>query len=142
MNGFVQGAAADAVKEHLTGLGYERCLVDMGELAAVGQGWSVGVSDPAAGMLARITLNDSAVATSSPKATLVNGLPHIMSPHGTPPRWSSVTVEAHSATSADLLSTVLSIADDAQASYILERYAHRIIRVLAVDFEGNLRTLA
>jgi thiamine biosynthesis lipoprotein len=142
MNGMVQGSAADDVGNHLRSLGYARCLVDMGELAAVGEGWSVGVADPAHGMLARITLADSAVATSSPHATLLRGEPHIISPFGGAPQWSSVTVESPLAASADMLSTVLSIADAGQAAHVVRRYRHIIKRALAVDFDGNLQTLA
>ncbi|MCU0830142.1 MAG: FAD:protein FMN transferase [Rhizobiaceae bacterium] len=141
LNGVAQGAAADEVKTLLKGQGFDRCLIDMGELATIGDGWRVGVETPEFGQLARLTLNGTAVSTSSPNATLVNGVPHIMSPFGGAPQWSTVTVEAKTAFWADVFSTALCLVRSADMREIIGRGGKNLVRVLAVDARGDLQTL-
>jgi FAD:protein FMN transferase len=139
-NGLAQGFAADCVRQLLADCGYDQALVDMGEHAALGGPWRIGVSDPQAGLLAQRHLRDGAIATSSPFATLVNGQPHLVHPKGLAPLWSTVSVEATSATLADGLSTA--------AVFLTAPFLARIMaqqptirHIQLVDFSGNLQTV-
>lgn len=137
-NGIAQGFGADAVKAHLAAHGFTHALIDMGETAAIGGPFSLGLQDPTYGQLATRTLTGTAIATSSPRATLVNGQPHILHPKGLPPLWSTVSVEATNAALADALSTALVFLTKDQ----IARLSHPgLIRVTLVDTDGNLSTL-
>jgi thiamine biosynthesis lipoprotein len=137
-NGIAQGFGADAVKAHLASHGFIHALVDVGETAALGGPFRLGLQDPTFGQLATRSLIGSAIATSSPKATLVNGQPHILHPRGLPPRWSTVSVEATTAALADALSTALVFLTADQ----IARLNHPgLIRVTLVDPDGNLSTI-
>lgn len=137
-NGIAQGFGADAVKAHLAAHDFTHALVDMGETAALGGPFRLGLHDPTFGQLATRTLTGTAIATSSPKATLVNGHPHILHPKGLPPLWSTVSVEATTAALADALSTALVFLTTDQ----IERLNHPgLIRVTLVDTDGNLTTV-
>ncbi|MFN4192414.1 MAG: FAD:protein FMN transferase [Tabrizicola sp.] len=137
-NGIAQGFGADAVRAHLAAHGFDRALIDMGETAALGGPFRIGVQDPIHGQLAARTLTGSTIATSSPGATLVGGRPHILHPQGLPPLWSTVSVEATSATLADALSTALVFLPADRIS----RLRHPgLIRVTLIDTDGNLTTI-
>lgn len=136
-NGIAQGHATDAVAAHLSAHGFTQALIDIGELAALGGPFRIGLMDPDAGLTGTATLTSRAIATSSPRATLVAGQPHILHPRGLPPLWSSVTVEAVTATLADALSTALVFHDAPMIARIRTRLpgTHRI---WVTDNRGNL----
>lgn len=136
-NGIAQGHATDTVAAHLAAHGFTHALIDIGELAALGGPFRIGLMDPAAGLTGTATLSNRAIATSSPRATLVAGQPHILHPQGLPPLWSSVTVEADTATLADALSTALVFHDAPKIARIRTRLpgTHRI---WVTDRHGNL----
>lgn len=137
-NGIAQGFGADAVRAHLAARGFTHALVDMGETAALGGPFRLGLQDSTYGQLATRTLTGTAIATSSPKATLVNGQPHILHPRSLTPLWSTVSVEATTAALADALSTALVFLTSDQ----IARLRHPgVIRVTLVDPDGNLSTL-
>ena len=107
LNGIAQGFATDLVAQALRSAGLTRVLVNIGEFHAGGRPWHLGISDPVHGLVATRRLTDRAIATSSPGAQpLGQEATHILNPKGAQaPRWSSVSVEAADATSADALST-------------------------------------
>jgi FAD:protein FMN transferase len=137
-NGIAQGFGADMVKAHLGAHGFEHALIDMGETAALGGPFRLGIRDPEHGQLATRMLVGTAIATSSPGATLVNGHPHILHPRGLPPLWSTVSVEATSAALADALSTALVFLSTDQISALRHP---GLIRVTLIDADGNLTTI-
>jgi thiamine biosynthesis lipoprotein len=108
-NGIAQGFATDLVAEALRDAGLERTLVNVGEFRGTGGPWRLGISDPEIGMIGTRTLTSSAIATSSPKAVPLGGQGHILHGHAKP-RWSTVSVEAATATMADGFSTALTMA--------------------------------
>ena len=108
-NGIAQGFATDLVAEALRDAGLERTLVNIGEFRGTGGPWRLGISDPEIGMIGTRTLTSSAIATSSPKAVPLGGQGHILHGHAKP-RWSTVSVEAATATMADGVSTALTMA--------------------------------
>jgi FAD:protein FMN transferase len=137
-NGIAQGFGADAVRALLASYGFDKALIDMGEFAALGGPFSIGIADPLHGMLATRTLTGAAIATSSPMATLVNGQPHIMHPDGRPPVWSTVSVMATSAALADALSTALVFLPRDQIATLSDP---DLVGVAVVDAEGNFQTI-
>jgi len=108
-NEIAQGFATDLVAEALRDAGLERTLVNIGEFRGTGGPWRLGISDPEIGMIGTRTLTSSAIATSSPKAVPLGGQGHILHGHAKP-RWSTVSVEAATATMADGFSTALTMA--------------------------------
>lgn len=115
LNGIAQGWAADRIADLLRGAGFARALVDMGEIAALGQGpgggWPVRIEGPDGAALGAVRLAERALATSSPRGTLVQGQPHILGPRGQPPLWQTVSVSAPRAAVADALSTAFCLMD-------------------------------
>lgn len=109
LNGIAQGYATDRIRTILRDAGLSRSLVNIGEFAALGGPYRLGLADPAHGILGHVTLDGTAAATSSPRADLVGGRPHILHPTAQP-HWSSVSVLAETATLADGLSTALTLA--------------------------------
>ena len=106
LNGIAQGWAADRIAALLRAQGFTEALVDMGEFAALGdRGWPAVIAGPDGQPLAETRLANRALATSSPRGTLVNGQPHILGPQGQRPLWQTVSVSAPSAALADALST-------------------------------------
>ncbi|MFN3576889.1 MAG: FAD:protein FMN transferase [Tabrizicola sp.] len=137
-NGIAQGFGADAVRAHLAAHGFDHALIDMGETAALGGPFRLGLIDPVHGQLASRSLAGTAIATSSPMATLVGGQPHILHPLGLPALWSTVSVEATTATLADALSTALVFLP---ADRIARLRHPGLIRVTLIDPDGNLTTI-
>ncbi len=137
-NGIAQGFGADAVKAHLAAHGFHHALIDMGEITALGGPFRLGIDDPTHGQLATRTVTGTAIATSSPLATLVNGQPHILHPKGLLPIWSTVSVEATTAALADALSTALVFLT---AGQIARLHHPGLIRVTLVDPDGNLQSI-
>jgi thiamine biosynthesis lipoprotein len=139
-NGIAQGFASDAARGLLLQLGFTQALVSLGEFAAIGGPFRLGLEDPEAGFLGTRSLTGNAIATSSPRATLVGGQPHILHPEGLPPLWSTVSVEADSAALADALSTACVFLDRAGIQAARDRLPG-IGRITLVDFGGDLSVL-
>lgn len=140
LNGVVQGWASDLVRDWLAARGFTRALVNIGEYAALGGPFRLGIADPVAGILAERHLSGGALATSSPGAMLVGGQGHILHPKGYGPRWSTVAVEADSAALADGLSTALVFADRAGVAAVRAQVPE-VRAVVLVDFNGDLQVI-
>jgi len=125
-NGIAQGHAADRVAAHLRRAGCSDVLIDMGEVMALGRNgaalWQAGIAAPDGTTIARIALSDRALATSSPMGTRIGaGAGHIIDPSGGAARWSTVSVSAKDAATADALSTAFCVMD---AGAIARTLAH------------------
>ncbi len=135
LNGIAQGWAADRIADLLRAQGFTDALVDMGEIAALGQlaesGWPASITDPDGRPLADTRLLNRALATSSPRGTLVNGQPHILGPQGQPPLWQTVSVSAPSAAVADALSTAFCLMDRASIDRALQAFPDTRIEALS-----------
>ncbi len=134
-NGIAQGFATDLVTEQLHALGLTDTLVNIGEYRALGGPWRLGISDPMHGQLGMRTLQGNAIATSSPTAMQLGQQMHILH-HKARARWSTVSVEAATATLADCLSTALCLAPRDLIDAV--RATDGIQRITLVDFQGNL----
>lgn len=139
-NGIAQGLAADLVRDWLRDRGFERALVNLGEYAALGGPFRLGIEDPDSGVLGERTLTDGALAVSAPLAMTVGGQGHILHPKGQAARWSSVAVEAESAALADGLSTALVFAEAAEIRRI-RTLVPALRRVTLVNRKGDLWTV-
>lgn len=142
-NGIAQGFASDRVSAALRAHGYDRTLVDMGEIRAEGGPWQIGLADPAAGLYGSRTLTSGALATSSPALLMLGPTrSHILDPFDPDraPLWSSVTVEADTATLADALSTAACHMNRAALAELLDR-APALRAVTLVDEQGTVATL-
>ncbi|MEP1587040.1 MAG: FAD:protein FMN transferase [Tateyamaria sp.] len=137
-NGIAQGYATDQVSEVLIAHEFSDVLVNIGEHRGIGGAWRLGVQDPEHGLLGMRTLHNGAIATSSPHATPMGHDGHIIQRNARP-RWSTVSVEAPSATLADSLSTAMVLAPREQIHEI--KQGSDVTRVTLVDFDGNLITL-
>ena len=112
--------------------GFTEALVDMGEIAALGEsGWPAVIAGPNGTALAQTRLTNRALATSSPRGTLVNGQPHILGPQGQPPLWQTVSVSAPDAAIADALSTAFCLMDRAAIDKALARFPDARLEVAA-----------
>lgn len=142
-NGIVQGHVTDLVADELERRGFRRALVAVGEHRGIGGPWRLALEDPAYGALGTRTIRDGAIATSSPGAmVLSNGDMHILAPGPQwRSRWSTVSVEADQAMTADAFSTAACLMREAE---IRDAMGHLpgIRRVTTVDFDGRLRTLS
>ncbi|MGP6089449.1 FAD:protein FMN transferase [Antarctobacter jejuensis] len=139
LNGIAQGFATDFVRHRLRAAGFEKALVDLGEQAAIGGPFRLGLSDPAHGVVGSVTLSDRAVATSSPGAMRLGGGSHILSPDGRAPLWSTVSIEAESATLADALSTAAVFMGLPRLKRLKQEAG--LHRITVVDADGNLKTV-
>ncbi|MBV2361005.1 FAD:protein FMN transferase [Thalassococcus sp. CAU 1522] len=138
-NGIAQGYATDLVCDLLRQRGFTRTLVDIGEQAALGGPYRLGLADPVFGAVGQRSVTDGAIATSSPGALRLGTAHHILGPHGEDPLWSTVSIEAASATLADALST-------AAVFMPLERLQRlkadaALTRITVIDASGRLRSL-
>lgn len=138
-NGIAQGFATDLIRSSLEAQGFTRALVDIGEQAALGGPFRIGLVDPTHGPLGQRTLTGGAVATSSPAALRLGAETHILGPDGRAPLWSTVSIEAPTATLADALSTA-AVFMPKPALATLKRRAG-LTRITTVDAEGNLSSL-
>lgn len=138
-NGIAQGFATDLVAQVMQEAGLTQTLVNIGEYRGTGGPWKLRLDDPTHGPMGLRTLdNNSAVATSSPLATPLGGQGHIL--HASAPaRWSTVSIEADDATTADGFSTALTLAPEAVIRGVVGRYGIR--RVTLIDPAGDLTTL-
>ena len=140
LNGIAQGFATDAALRLLADHGFTEALVDLGEAAALGGPFRLALEDPEFGPMGTRSLTDTAIATSSPRATLVGGRPHILHPQGRPALWSTVSVEARSATLADALSTAAVFLSPDELRQARARLPG-VGRITLVDPQGDLSTL-
>ena len=133
LNGIAQGWAADRIAALLRAQGFSEALVDMGEISALASqtGWPVQIAGPDGAELASTRLTDRALATSSPRGTLVNGQPHILGPQGQPPLWQTVSVSAPSAAVADALSTAFCLMERAAIDAALAHFPDAQLEALA-----------
>ncbi|MFV0297663.1 MAG: FAD:protein FMN transferase [Hyphomicrobiaceae bacterium] len=121
LNGIAQGYLTDRVVELLRSAGIGHTLVDMGEIRAMdgrpeGGPWRAGLRDPGSPgkIMHEISLDNRALATSAGSGTLLDPagrFNHIFDPAtgATSSRYSSVSVVADNATTADALSTAFSL---------------------------------
>ncbi len=140
LNGIAQGYITDRVVAVLKDHGLTDAFVDIGEQSAIGLPRRLGLEDPVQGQVGTVTLRNTAIATSSPMATPLADHGHILHPESPSwsPRWSTVSVEATSATLADGLSTALCLAEMPRIRRL--RGLHGVRRILLVDLDGNVRT--
>lgn len=130
LNGVAQGAVTDAIAALLRREGLRHCLVDMGEIAAIGghadgADWSAGVRGAGGQILRRMRLRDRALATSAPEAMMLDaarGIGHILHPQGAAHRARTIAVSAPDALLADGLSTALCLVDPAAAPALLSQF--------------------
>ncbi|WP_454019684.1 FAD:protein FMN transferase [Azospirillum sp. Marseille-Q6669] len=145
LNGIAQGYVTDRVSERLRAEGMTDVLVDLGEIRALGhhpsgRPWSVGLADPLAEGRNADTLEiaDRAVATSGGYGTPFDPagrFTHLFDPAtgGCAREWLAVTVLAPDATTADALSTALSVAPEARAAVLLDRFPGTAARLTRRD---------
>lgn len=138
-NGIAQGYATDRVTEILSGHGLKQALVNIGEFRSLGGPWRLGISDPEYGLLGTRGLTGRAIATSSAAAHTVAGQSHIMH-RSHLPKWSTVSVEADTATIADSLSTAMMLASRDRIETIRSRHAD-VHRIVLIDAAGDLTTV-
>lgn len=111
LNGIAQGWAADRIAALLRAEGFADALIDMGEVQALGMRadghpWQASIQSPEGVELARPGLTNRALATSSPRGTIIGAdQAHILGPAGQVPVWATVSVSAGRAAVADALST-------------------------------------
>lgn len=128
LNGIAQGWAADRIATILRSEGFDRALIDMGEIAALGQhpdgrAWTAAITDPEGRRIDLAHLTDRALSTSSPMGTKIGaGHPHILGPQGETARWTTVSVSAPQAALADALSTAFCLLDRAGIESTLARF--------------------
>lgn len=122
LNGVAQGYATDRVAAVLRMHGLANVLVNIGEIAALGEkapgrSWRVGIADRSDSTSEDvIDLVDSAIATSAPLGTAFDPagrIGHIIDPadRAHRPRWRRVSVTHRSAAVADALSTGFCLMD-------------------------------
>ncbi|MFC5353745.1 FAD:protein FMN transferase [Azospirillum himalayense] len=145
LNGIAQGYVTDRVSERLRAEGMTDVLVDLGEIRALGhhpsgRPWSVGLADPLVDGRNAGTLEiaDRAVATSGGYGTPFDPagrFTHLFDPAtgGCAQEWLAVTVLAPDATTADALSTALSVAPEARAAVLLDRFPGTAARLTRHD---------
>jgi thiamine biosynthesis lipoprotein len=137
-NGIAQGFATDLVTEALRSHGLENALVNIGEYRSLGGPWQLALRDPIHGDLGMRTLRGGAIATSSPDTTPLGPNGHILH-RSAQPKWSSVSVEAATATLADSLSTAMVLASRDEIEVMRKKV--EISRITLVDQSGDLITL-
>ncbi|WP_029007341.1 FAD:protein FMN transferase [Azospirillum halopraeferens] len=145
LNGIAQGYVTDRVAERLEAAGMTRVLVDLGEVRALdphpdGRPWSVGLADPRdpARIAATLPVVRRAVATSGGYGTRLDPagrFVHLFDPRSgrAEPRWASVTVLAADATTADALSTALSVLPEDEALAALATVPGAAARLTRAD---------
>ncbi|HSR72737.1 MAG TPA: FAD:protein FMN transferase [Kiloniellales bacterium] len=152
LNGIAQGYITDRVADLLRDLGFDRVLVELGEIRALdappdASAWHIGLADPEVPgrPLSHLALHDRAAATSSGLAARFDPTAHynhLFDPAtGASPRgWRSVTVVAKRATTADALSTALAVVPPHAAARLLQTGGGDYALVLTRDL--RLRRIA
>ncbi|WP_066706721.1 FAD:protein FMN transferase [Celeribacter ethanolicus] len=141
-NGIAQGYATDRIAALLAARGYGEALINMGEFAALGGPFRLGLVDPEAGRLGALHLSAGAMASSSPSAMRVGGETHILHPKGGKALWSTVTVLAKGAGQAalaDAASTAFCLMSRSDIETAKRKLG--LSRVYLVDGAGNLSSL-
>lgn len=138
-NGIAQGYATETIAGLLAGQGFTKALINIGEQQAIGGPFTVAIEDPSQGHLGQRGLTNLAIATSSPGAMALGERAHILAPDGRKPVWSTVNIEAKSATLADALSTAAVFMDTERLKNL--KIAAGLTRITTADFQGNLRSL-
>ncbi|MBM3570477.1 MAG: FAD:protein FMN transferase [Alphaproteobacteria bacterium] len=113
LNGIAQGAITDRLRDLLADAGFDRVLVDAGELRGLGGPWRVALDHPD-GAPRQVELHDRAVATSSGARTRFDAagrFNHILDPRSgrSPDPGRGVSVLAPRAAQADGWATALAI---------------------------------
>jgi len=150
-NGIAQGFITDKIVALLTAQGLETGLISVGEIAAVGlspdgDGWRIGLAEFEDGQPeTSIRLHDQAVATSSPRGTMIGsggigsaGIGHILDPVSglpAPTIWKRVSVMHRSAAVADGLSTAAVLTEPSLLHELIARFPGT--RVNAVTDQGT-----
>ncbi|KZY02683.1 MULTISPECIES: FAD:protein FMN transferase [unclassified Sulfitobacter] len=137
-NGIAQGFATDCIARLLDARGLGDTLVNMGEFRGRGGPWRIGLADPTFGLMGTRSLRNGAIATSSPAAMLSDRGGHILHP-GHAAQWSTVSVEAEDATTADGFSTAFCLSPIGVIRGAAGR--HGIRRITLIDTAGDLTTL-
>jgi len=133
LNGIAQGYIADRVSAVLQGEGLRNVLVNTGEFRALGGhpeggAWNIGLQNVAQDMLATVTLQDAALASSAPLGTAFDqagSVGHILDPRTGAPAtggWQLASVIAPSAALADGLSTALCLMSRPQALSLMAQF--------------------
>jgi len=150
-NGIAQGFITDKIVALLTAQGLETGLISVGEIAAVGlspdgDGWRIGLAEFEDGQPeTSIRLRDQAVATSSPRGTMIGSagigsgnIGHILDPISglpAPVNWKRVSVMHRSAAIADGLSTAAVLTEPADLHALIANFPGT--RVNAVTDQGK-----
>ncbi len=136
LNGIAQGYVTDQIATLLRRRGFEDVVVDMGEIAVLGETPSqVGIADPGGRLVDRITLQDRAIATSAPMGTVLDpeiGLGHIFDYRDGKdrPKCKLVSVSAPTAVVADGLSTALCLMPQDDIQIFLAQFPEARLEVL------------
>ncbi len=135
LNGIAQGYVTDQIAALLRQRGLTDILIDMGEIAAVGQKrWKVGIATPTGDIADHIILRDRAIATSAPMGTILvpaQRLGHILDPRQlSEPGYHLVSVSARSAALADGLSTAFCLMQRAEIETCLTQFAETRLETL------------
>lgn len=138
-NGIAQGFATDVIRARLRAQGATRALVNIGEQAALGGPFTLGIADPEQGHIGTRTLRDMAIATSSPSVLMLGEAAHILGPREETPLWSTVSIEAPTATMADALSTAAVFMDRETLARL--KITAGLHRITLVDTDGNVQTV-
>ncbi len=137
LNGIAQGYATDRIAALARKMGFQQCLINIGEIAALGGPWHVGVENFQAKHLAVAKLQNNAIATSSSDAMRIGKHSHILNPvSGEPPSWKTVSVQTNTATLADGLSTAMVFLDRTQIAKLAKLFQPTV--VLLEDFSGKI----
>ena len=130
-NGIAQGFATDRVAATLQAHGFRDVVVDMGEVWVGDRERTIGLPGRTA-----IRLRSRALSTTAVDALRINGHSHILHPSKGRATWAEATVEAHDATTADAVSTALTLASGTDlAARMLENGL--VTRVWLRAFDGK-----
>ncbi|ABG31181.1 FAD:protein FMN transferase [Roseobacter denitrificans] len=129
-NGIAQGYITDRVAGLLRRAGLVDLIVDAGEQRAWGGrpgggAWRVGISNPAGVILQEVSLRDRALATSSPRGTLLpDGAGHIIDARSgkSAQHWNTISLFHESAALADALSTAACCLTAAETDAMLRHF--------------------
>lgn len=142
LNGIAQGFATDRVSEILSGYGFDRVLVNVGEFRSGSESFAIAVENPQGHILGTLALRNGAVATSARGGfTFEDGTSHILTPKGLTAHhtWSVASVIADSAALADGLSTALVLTPDTSLTRtLIEKGTVR--SVILQDRKGEVQT--
>ncbi len=136
LNGIAQGEITDRIANLLRSFGLQNVLVNMGEIAGMGNrtdgaAWQVGLAGPNDVVLSRIELHNRAVATSVPGAMrLTDRSGHIFDPRSFLVFHDAVSVSAPTAAMADGLSTSLCVTPPERIDLVLSRFSDVRLEIL------------